>query len=58
MKKLNITFVIVVLFGLLYSNESNAQFLKQTMNSVKQTAQNRANSKIILTFYEHSSLVL
>ena len=45
MKKLNITFVMVISVGLLHSNESKAQFLKQIMNSVKQTAQNRANNK-------------
>ncbi len=45
MKKLNITVVFVIFFGLLHSTESKAQFLKQIMNSVKQTAQNRANSK-------------
>jgi Domain of unknown function (DUF4412) len=45
MKKLNITFVFVILFGLLPSGKIKAQFLKQIMNSVKQTTQNRANNK-------------
>ena len=45
MKKLNITIALVTIFALLYATDSNAQFLKKIMATVKSTAENNANNK-------------
>jgi hypothetical protein len=46
MKKLTVyTALLICLFSSFYSNTSHAQFLKKIMNTVKSTAENRANDK-------------
>ncbi len=45
MKNLIISFAVAMIFTLLHAGKSNAQLLKQILNSAKQTAQNRANNK-------------
>ena len=45
MKKLNITVALVTIFALLCGADSNAQFLKKIMSTVKSTAENSLNNK-------------